>query len=175
MEEKMKNWSPFVFVGVLLVLIGPGTVATIIAENWRIPRSARDRGGWVKFALGIIGFLVGICLITFGCGASVPQPTDPVTVEVSVCEPTLGGTLGQYYRLKIWRRGEGVCEAMLESSEERRRAICAVAEDDIDRLDRELDAYLASGRDDCYSGPVFNEMQDLVEEKRQTGTLCREP
>ena len=170
-----RNVSTVVFTGVFCVVSGTAIIGALIQENWKVKWHAWDageqRGAW----LGAIVVLVGLCLAVFGCGAREPEPTDPVTVEVSVCEPTLGGTLGQYYRLKIWRRGEGVCEAMLESSEERRRAICAVAEDDIDRLDRELDAYLASGRDDCYSGPVFNEMQDLVEEKRQAGTLCREP
>lgn len=119
-------------------------------------------------------FAIAGCVLTLACGASLPEPADSVHVKVTICEPTLG-TSGQYLRLASWRRGQGICETMLESSEDRRRAIREVAERDVDRLNREFDVYLASGQTDCYNGPVFNEMQNLVEEKRRDGILCREP
>lgn len=109
------------------------------------------------------------------CGASQLEPTDPVTVEVVVCDPELGGTAGQYLRLANWRRREGVCEAILESSGYRQQEIRFIAESDAARLEHEFDTYQISGRIDCYNGPVFRELQRLVEEKRQNGTLCREP
>lgn len=128
--------------------------------------------GLVICLAGLVGFFL---LSSGGCGGSQPQSTDPVTVEVTVCDSALGGTAGEYLRLKTWRQAEGICEESLESSEDRQQAIREATERDVADLDRELDRYLASHRTDCYNGPVFNEMERLVEEKRQNGTLCREP
>ncbi|MBU1146119.1 hypothetical protein KKD80_01040 [Patescibacteria group bacterium] len=169
------GWSTLAFVGAVMALVGPGTAAKIIQENWKIRWGVWDRWERGVAILGGIGFFVGVAFMVFGCGAREPEPTDPVWVEVVVCDSALGGTAGQYLRLKIWRQGEGICDEMIETSEDRQQAIREATERDIDDLDHELDAYLASSRTDCYNGPVFNELQRLVNERRRYRILCHEP
>jgi len=173
-RREMSGWSSIVFIGVLLALIGPGTVATIIVENWKTPLAEWEWWEPAVVVLFGVGFLVGICFIIFGCGGRLPQPTDPVTVEVVACEPTLG-TEGQYLKLENWRRTVGVCEAAMADDEVARRVIRNTAERDVDRLGQEFDIYHVQGRTDCYCGPVCQEMTEFIEEARRNGLFCRGP
>jgi len=167
----MSNWSSIVFIGVILALVGPGTVATIIVENWKTPPAEWEWWEPVAVVLSGVGFLVGICFIIFGCGASLVEPTDPVSVEVTACEPALGGTAGQYYQLAAWRKEVGFCEAAI-AEESARQAIRNFAERDVDRLGSEFDIYRVQGRTDCYCGPVCQEMMKFIEEARESGLSC---
>lgn len=164
-------------IGSLLTVAGVGAYfvfAILWARKSMKCRWLQRLTTWSFLAL-LAGLATLLVSFNVGCGARLPGPTDPVTVEVTVCDATLGGTAGQYYRLSAWRQAEGVCDEMLESSEARQQEIREATERDVADLNRELDAYLASHRTDCYNGPVFNDLQRLVEEKRRNGTLCRSP
>ncbi|MFA5128709.1 MAG: hypothetical protein WC445_01945 [Patescibacteria group bacterium] len=121
---------------------------------------------------GGIGAILGLLFLVFGCGGSLSEPTDPVTVEVVTCEPTLGGTAGQYYQLAAWRTEVGICEAAM-SEVGARQAVRNAAERDVSRLGAEFDVYHAAGRTDCYCGPVCLEITKFLEEARQNGFFCR--
>lgn len=161
-------------LGYLLLVVGLLSALTLKGENWKIERRVWERVDQAGFFVCIIVFLVGIFLAAFGCGASLPQPTDPVTVEVVACEPTLGGTPGQYLRLKTWRTEVGICEAAMVEDEVR-QAIRNMAQRDVERLGQEFDVYRVQGRTDCYCGPVCQEMTRFLEEARRNGLFCRGP
>ncbi len=161
-----------IFVMVLFSIFALSAFLGVRLENLGIPRRAWER--WERAvdisakAVFCAWLYVGVC----GCGASLPQPTDPVTVEVVACEPTLGGTPGQYLQLKIQRTEVGVCEAAMSDGEDVRRAARAAAERDVDRLGQEFDVYQVQGRTDCYCGPVCQEMTKYLLEARTNGLFC---
>ncbi len=159
-------------VGVILIAGGLLAFFGVRLENKGIPRHAWDTNELFRYYGGPPAAILGLLFILFGCGGgSLPEPTDPVTVEVIACEPTLGGTPGQYLQLKTWRTEIGVCEAAM-AEDGARRAIRNMAERDVDRLGQEFDIYRVQGRIDCYCGPVCQEMTELVERARQTGLFC---
>lgn len=162
------------FVGFILVVAGGLAYAGNRAENWRVPKRAWDVGElWLHYG-GLAGALLGLALLIFGCGAREPEPTDPVTVEVTVCEPTIGGTAGQYLRMSSWCREVALCAAMMPEVEDR-EAIREEAERYAEELDREFDDYYRAGRTGCYNGPVFREVTPFIEMARGRGLLCRGP
>ena len=161
------------FLGVVLLLGSAAAIGGLFGENWKIKWRVWDRSERVGAIFSGFGVLFGVVLLvfSFGCGGSRPEPTDPVTVEVVACEPTLGGTPGQYLQLKAWRTEVGICEAAM-AEESARQAIRNFAERDVDRLGQEFDVYRARGRTDCYCGPVCQEMTKFLLEARANGLFC---
>jgi hypothetical protein len=164
-----------IFWGTILLLSGWAIYCAVKHENKKIPWRVWDTSEkvWRLVGAGIALTGVGFFVYFFasGCGTSLPQPTDPVTVEVVACEPTLGGTPGQYLQLKAWRTEVGICEAAM-AEESVRQAIRNFAERDVDRLGQEFDVYRARGRTDCYCGPVCQEMTKFLLEARANGLFC---
>lgn len=168
--------STTVFLGVIFLFCGVAVIGALLNDNdyFKVPWRVWD---WSEHAWAVVGGIValtGVCCFASGCGVSLPEPTDPVTVEVTACEPALGGTPGQYLQLKIRRTEVGVCEAAM-AEESARQAIRNFAERDVDRLGQEFDVYRARGRTDCYCGPVCQEMTKYLLEARQNGLFCRGP
>ncbi len=167
------GWDTVVFVGTLLLIVGVAVSCALFFDNdyFKVRWHVWDTSEQVWAVGGGSSTLIGILLLVLiGCGASLPQPTDPVTVEVVACEPTLG-TAGQYLKLKNWRMEVGICEAAM-AEESARRAIRDMAARDVDRLGQEFDIYHVQGRTDCYCGPVCQEMMKLIEEARANGLFC---
>lgn len=162
------------FVGLCGLLFGLLIVCAVLANNdygkikWRVWSS----GEQVQAIGGAIGVFLGFLLFVFGCGGSSSEVGDQTHVEVTACEPTLGGTAGQYYQLADWRTEVGICEAAM-SEVGARQAARDAAERDVSRLGAEFDVYHATGRTDCYCGPVCLEMTKFLEEARQNGFFCR--
>ena len=158
------------FIGWALFLLGLAGVWGTWMDNQKVPKRAWDTSELFCYYGGGGSALLGFVLLLFGCGGSLPEPTDPVHVEVTVCEPRLG-TEGQYLALNSWRREIGVCEAMRADLWEREE-ILGRAESDLLRLGEEYDVYQAEGRTDCYCGPVCQEMVNFVEQARIDGRVC---
>lgn len=162
------------FLGLLFFLLGVSAFLGTYFENRKVPQRVWDRSELLCYYGGLIGAALGFLFLNFGCGGRPPEPTDQVTVEVVACEPTLGGTAGQYYRLAEWREEVGICEAAM-SEDSARQAARDAAERDVGRLGVEFDVYRAAGRTDCYCGPVCQEMTGFLEGARQNGLFCRGP
>jgi hypothetical protein len=161
-------------LGYLLLVVGLLSALTLKGENWKIERRVWERVDQAGFFVCIIVFLVGIFLTILGCGASLPQPTDPVHVDVVACEPTLGGTPGQYLKMSAWCREVALCAAtMLEVRN--REAVRVTAERYAEQLGEEFDEYSEARRTDCYCGPVCLEATTFLKEARSNGLFCRGP
>jgi hypothetical protein len=168
----MKNISLMAFLGGLMAVAGVCTLGALIGDNWKIKWHVWEKKEQAGAIGGGVGVIIGLLLVLCGCGGSqsYPQPTDPVTVEVVACEPTLG-TSGQYLKLSSWRREVGVCAAMRADLWDRQEILDA-AERDVDRLGQEYDAYRVSGQTDCYCGPVCLEVTGFLEGARGDGLFC---
>ncbi|MFA5413479.1 MAG: hypothetical protein WC348_02985 [Patescibacteria group bacterium] len=166
--------STAVFLGILFLLCGAAVIGGLLNDNdylkvpWRVWDPSEHAWAFGGGSSTLAGILL---LILVGCGGSLPEPTDPVTVEVVACEPTLGGTHGQYLSLETQRMEVGICEAAM-AEESARQAIRNFAERDVDRLGQEFDVYRARGRTDCYCGPVCQEMTKFLLEARANGLFC---
>jgi hypothetical protein len=171
MPSEVNCGNQEIFWGVMLLLSGVAIVCASIQENWKVRWPVWDVSEQAWGVGGGLSVLLGTMFFICSCGVSLPEPTDPVTVEVVACEPTLGGTPGQYLQLKIRRTEVGVCEAAM-AEESARQAIRNFAERDVDRLGQEFDVYRARGRTDCYCGPVCQEMTKFLEEARRNGLFC---
>jgi hypothetical protein len=171
----MKDISSAAFLGGLMAIVGICTLGALFAENGGIPWRAWDRSEQAGFIGGGFGVVLGILLVLCGCGGSQsqPQPTDPVTVEVIACEPTLG-TAGQYYEMSARCREVSICAATMPEVEDR-ETIREEAESYAEELDLEFDDYLKAGRTGCYNGPVFREATEFLEGARRNGLFCRGP
>jgi hypothetical protein len=122
----------------------------------RILRSAFQS---VCGALCVLGAIV---VFTAGCGQSLPEPTDPVTVDVRGPSAEFEPTMNFYLWLSLSRIGFAECEAARASLEEG-RAIRAAARQEVQLLRDEFVAYVHSGQTGEYCGPVCEEMKEFLE------------
>ncbi len=148
-------------VGFILVVAGGLAYGGNHAENRKIPKRAWDVGELCLHYGGLAGVFLGLALLVFGCGASVPEPTDPVTVEVDGPTTELAPTVNFYLRLSMARVGFAACEAAQVPLEER-SAIRAEARQEVQLLHDELVAYVKSGQTGEYCGPVCEEIFNFL-------------
>lgn len=169
--------SAAVFWGVIFLLCGVAVIGGLLNDNdyFRVRLRVWDTSEQVWGVGGGLGVVLGILLVLFGCGGSQfqPQPTDPVTVEVIACEPTLG-TAGQYLQMSARCREVAICAATMPEVEDR-ETIREEAERYAEQLDEEFDEYLRTGRTGCYNGPIFREATEFLEGARKDGLFCRGP
>lgn len=158
------------FFGVMILLCGTAILGALVFENWKIKWRVWDTSEHIWAVVGGFSIILGLLCLIGGCGRSQPKPTDPVHVEVIVCEPTLG-TAGQYYKLSTWCREIAVCATIALGT--RNYEVQMIAERYVEQLGEEFDQYIGTGRTDCYCGPVCREAMLFIEEAKSSGLLCR--
>lgn len=157
------GWSTLEFLGAILMLIGPFAALAFALENLRIRWNVLDRGERAWAVAGPVTVFVGVALLTFGCTTSLPEPTDPVTVEVDGPTTELEPVVNLYLWLSAARLGFAECEAARASGIEEENAIRAEARQEIQLLHDELTAYVKSGQTGLYCGPACEEMVEFIE------------